>query len=303
MRELVIGHHTIGDTQPPYVIAELGNNHQGDVPTAMKLVRAARAAGASAVKFQKRENATLYSRALLDKAYENENSFGKTYGEHRAALELPESALRYCLRSAAVDITAFATAFDEVSADRLMHLKVPAIKLASGALTDTALQTHVAQFCVPIILSTGGGTQQDVDRAVQTITKHHAKLALLHTTAAYPMDAKDANLRCILTLRSRYPDLVIGYSSHSPGIMLPLVAHAFGAAIIEVHVTLDRSMKGTDHAFSLEPKGLATLVEDLGKLHAGLGDGVKRFLDCERGAISKMRRVQTDHGWQITGAL
>lgn len=304
MRELTLGHHTINDTQPPYVIAELGNNHQGSVLIARQMIKAAASAGADAIKLQMRDNATLYSRALLDKPYENENSFGKTYGEHRAALELERPGVHFCFDEARqCRVAGFATAFDEVSADRLMHLKVPAMKLASGALTDTALQTHVAQFCVPIILSTGGGTQQDIDTAVQTITKHHAKLALLHTTAAYPMDAKDANLRCILTLRSRYPDLVIGYSSHSPGIMLPLVAHAFGAAIIEVHVTLDRSMKGTDHAFSLEPKGLATLVEDLGKLHAGLGDGVKRFLDCERGPISKMRRVQTEHGWQITGEL
>jgi N-acetylneuraminate synthase/sialic acid synthase len=305
MRELVIAGRRLADDAPPLVCAEIGNSHQGQLGIALAMIRKAAQCGAGAVKFQKRSNSTLYSRALLDAPYANENSFGATYGEHREALELSPEALRDCFHEARrCRVIGFATAFDETSADQLMALDVPAIKLASGALTDTALQQHVASFHIPIILSTGGGTAEDIDRAVQTITAIHPQLALLHAVASYPMlDAKDANLRCILTLRSRYPELVIGYSSHSPGIMLSLVAVAFGASIVEQHFTLSRAMKGTDHAFSLEPRGLETLCEDVGKVHAALGDGVKRWLECERGPISKMRRVMTENGLQVTGRL
>lgn len=304
MRELVIGQRRIADDEKPYVIAELGNNHGGNVRTACDMIKAAARAGADACKLQVRNNPTLYSPALLNAPYENEHSFGKTYGEHRAMLELNLNALKLTqLQAIESGIEWFATAFDERSADRLFAFQVPAIKLASGALTDVALQNHVAGFGIPIILSTGGGTAADVDRAVQQITKRTSRLALLHCTAAYPLEAKDANLRCILTLRERYPDLVIGYSSHSPGVVLSLIAVAFGASILEQHFTLNRAGKGTDHAFSLEPKGLETLVDDARKVQQSLGDGVKRWLDIEKGPISKMRRVKTEHGWQITGAL
>lgn len=304
MRELIIGDRRIADDEPVYVIAELGNNHSGSLHTANAMIREAAKAGASACKLQVRHNPTLYSPELLNKSYENENSFGKTYGEHRAFLELNLNALRLTqIQAEESRIQWFATAFDERSADRLFALHVPAIKLASGALTDAALQEHVASFNIPIILSTGGGTDADIDRAVQRITRRTSRLALLHCTAAYPLEAKDANLRCILTLRERYPDLVIGYSSHSPGIVLSLIAVAFGASILEQHFTLNRASKGTDHAFSLEPKGLATLVDDARKVQQSLGDGVKRWLDIEKGPISKMRRVQTERGYQITGEL
>lgn len=303
-RSFTLAGRPITDDSPCFVIAEIGNNHQGDPALAQSMVRIAADCGADAVKFQCRDNDTLYSQALLDKPYESEHSFGATYGAHRRALELSPDDLRRCLIEAeARHVIGFATAFDEASADVLMALQVPAIKLASGALTDTALQEYVASCDVPLLLSTGGGDEWDIDRAVETISAHHTNFALLHCVAAYPQLPKDANLRCIPVLRARYPETIIGFSSHLPGIAFSLVAYAFGAQIVEHHFTLDRSLKGGDHAFSLEPKGLATLVDDLRKLHGGLGDGVKRFLECERGPISKMRRRQTADGLQITGAL
>jgi sialic acid synthase len=303
MRELLIGSRRIADDERPYIIAEIGGNHGGSVQVARDMIVSAAKSGADACKFQVRAP-NLYSKALLDKPYENENSFGRTYGEHRAYLELNLNALRITqMQAEESKIQWFATAFDERSADRLFALHVPAIKLASGALTDAALQEHVAGFGIPIILSTGGGTDVDIDRAVQRITKRTSRLALLHCVAAYPLEAKDANLRCILALRHRYPELVIGYSSHSPGVVLSLIAVAFGASILEQHFTLNRAAKGTDHAFSLEPKGLETLVEDARKVQQSLGDGVKRWLDIEKGPISKMRRVKTEQGLQITGEL
>lgn len=303
MRELTIGTRLINDTESPLVIAEIGNNHQGDLTIANEMIRKAAACGAGAVKFQVRDNATLYSQALLDKPYENENSFGKTYGEHRAALELDQLDLRDTQMTAALErVWWFATAFDERSADVLADMKSPAIKLASGALTDTPLLRHVASLQIPILLSTGGGNERNIERAVQTISAHHTHFALLHCTASYPCAFHELNLRCILTLRNRYPDTVIGWSGHDNGIAMALVAYAFGASIIEKHFTLNRAMKGTDHAFSLEPAGLAKLCRDLDRARVAIGDGIKIWFDSERGPISKMRRVPTPDGWQITGA-
>ena len=300
MRELTLDGRRIADDEPCYVIAEIGNNHGGDLKTAVDLVRTAAHCGASACKFQKRDNATLYSQALLNAPYVNENSFGHTYGEHRAALELSGDGLRVVGAAAlSAGIASFATAFDEASADLLAELSAPAFKLASGGLTDLPLIRHVAAFGKPVILSTGGGTVADIDRAVEALGS--CPHAILHCTASYPLKPEEANLRVIGTLRQRYPDTVIGWSSHHPGIALSLVAYALGARILEHHFTMNRAWKGTDHAFSLEPKGLQTLVEDLEKTRRALGDGVKVFYDSERGPIAKMRRVETPEGRRIVG--
>lgn len=299
-RELIIGGQRIADDAPCYVIAELGHNHGGRLQTALEMVRVAHECGVDAVKLQKRDNATLYTSAMLAAAYDHEHSYGPTYGAHRQALELGLSdyvTLRAQARARGVLL--FATPFDEASADFLAGLDMPAYKIHSGGLLDERLIRHVAAFGRPILLSTGGGTMEDIDRAVSWIGL--CPHAILHCTASYPLKPDDANLRCILTLRQRYPETVIGYSSHSAGIALSLVAYALGARIIEHHVTLDRASKGTDQAFSLEPKGLATLVEDLAKVRVALGDGVKRCYPSEQAPIAKMRRTATAEGWRIAG--
>jgi sialic acid synthase len=304
MRELTINGRKINDDEKCYVIAELGSNHQGDVQTALDMVDAAALAGASACKLQKRDNATLYSQAMLERPYTGEQSFGATYGEHRDALELDWSAFQVCRRLAERrKVALFATAFDESSADLLEKVPVPAYKIASGGLTDTALLEHVAKKGKPIILSTGGGTLADIDKAVETIRAVNQQLALLHCIASYPAVFEEQNLRVIGTLRRRYPDLVIGWSCHVHNISTAMAAYALGARIIEVHFTLNRAMKGTDHAFSLEPASLRKMVKDLNSLRLALGDGVKKWNDSEKGPISKMRRVETPQGLRITGAL
>lgn len=298
MRELTIAGRRIADDEPAYVIAEVGNNHGGQLDTAVALVDVAKRAGCSAVKFQVRDVQTLYSPALRQQPYQHDHSYGTTYGEHRKALELTPEALWSVFETAtSLGITAFATPFDERSADRLAGLHVPAFKLHSGALTDEPLIRYVAAFAKPVLLSTGGGDLSTVERAVEWLGD--CPHALLHCTASYPLQPADANLRCILTLRTRFPNTVIGYSSHSPGLAFSLIAYAFGARILEHHITLSRASRGTDHGFSLEPKGLAQLVEDLEKLRLALGDGVKRFLPCELGPISKMRRWLIDGRWII----
>jgi sialic acid synthase len=303
VRELVIDGRVISDESPCYVIAEIGNNHGGDLDTAIDLMNAARDAGCEAVKFQRRHNATLYAPDLLNKPYDNYHSFGKTYGEHRAALELDLHAYDV-LRDEAFPMACFATAFDEASADDLMEaMDPPAFKLASGALTDHALIAYVAKLGKPVILSTGGGTIADVDAAVRVLERHADSFALLHCTASYPCEFDELNLRVISTYRERYPEVVIGWSGHDNGIAMSVAAYTLGARIIEKHFTLNRTMKGTDHAFSLEPAGMKKLCRDLARAHVALGDGVKRWYDSERGPISKMRRTETPAGLQIIGAL
>lgn len=300
-RELTIGSRPISDDTAPFVIAEIGHNHGGSEQTARKMIRAAAGCGVSAVKLQKRDTETLYSPAMLAQPYEHEHSFGRTYGEHRAALEFGRTEYLACRAQAqACRVEFFATAFDEPSADFLMEIGVPAIKLASGSLTDLALLTYVSRLGVPVILSTGSGDAHDIDRAMQTMTRHTYRVALLHCTAAYPvLNYEELNLRCIQTLRERYPETVIGWSGHVSGIAMALVAYALGARILEQHFTLNRASKGTDHAFSLEPGGMKKLVRDLDRARVAMGDGVKRLYLSELAPISKMRRWLINGKWQV----
>lgn len=292
MRELTIGTRRIADDEPCYTIAEIGHNHGGNVATAVKMIRAAEQCGVSAVKLQKRDNANLYTKALLDQPYDNENSFGATYGEHRAALEF--GLQQYVsLRTIALfkGLDFFATAFDEASADFLAEVDVPAFKIASGDLTNTPLLQHVARLGKPMIVSTGGGDWHDVDRAVNAIAAITNQFALLHCTAAYPVqDFSELNLLAIVEFRARYPETVIGWSGHDNGIAMAVAAYTLGARIIEKHFTLNRAMKGTDHAFSLEPAGLRKMVRDLDRTRLALGDGVKRPFASEAGPLRKMAK-------------
>jgi N-acetylneuraminate synthase/sialic acid synthase len=156
---------------------------------------------------------------------------------------------------------------------------------------------------LPIVLSTGGGTFREIDEAVELITCYNDQLAILLCTASYPIrDWSEHNLRCITTMRERYPQFVIGWSGHDSGIALAMAAYTLGARIIEKHFTLNRANKGTDNSFSLEPSGLGKMVRDLQRAHAAMGDGIKRYLPSEVGAISKMRRrEQPDGSWKIDG--
>src|SRR5712691_1654536 len=289
MRRLTVDGVDIHDDAPCYVVAEIGQNHQGDVEKAKQLIHSAHEWGANAVKLQKRSNRTLYTRAFYEQPYDNEFSFGATYGEHREALELDADEYRE-LQSYAreLGITFFATAWDFESADFLAELDVPAYKIASGDLKNMPLQRYVAQLGKPMFLSTGGGTMEDIERAVDTILPINEQLCVLQCTAAYPAASEELNLRVITNLRERFPELVIGLSDHQNGIAMALVAYMLGARVIEKHFTLDHAWKGTDHAFSLMPEGLRRLVRDLHRIPVALGDGVKRRLPVEAEPLEKM---------------
>jgi N-acetylneuraminate synthase/sialic acid synthase len=289
MRELVVDGKRISDDGDAYVIAEVGHNHQGSLIKAIDLLRAAKDSGADAVKLQKRDNPTLYTRAMFEQPYDHENSFGRTYGEHREALELSDKDWFELMHQAReIGITLFGTTFDPPSADFLAEIGVPAFKIASADLVNTPLLRQVASYGRPIFLSTGGGTMEDVERAVDAILPINPQLCVMQCTAAYPAEAEDLNLRVISVLRDRYPELVIGLSDHQDGYTMSLLGYMLGARVIEKHFTLSHGWKGTDHAFSLMPDGLRRLVRDLRRAPLALGDGVKRPLACEEGPIRKM---------------
>jgi sialic acid synthase len=288
-RRLAIDGFEIHDGSDCYVIAEIGHNHQGDLEQAKRLVDAAKECGVNAVKLQKRANRTLYTREFYEQPYDNELSFGRTYGEHRDALELEADDYRELMRHAReAGVTLFATAFDFESAELLAELDAPAFKFASGDLRNTPLQRRVAGFGKPMLLSTGGGTMEDIERAVDAILPINDQLCVLQCTAAYPASAEDLNLSVISSLRKRFPQLVIGLSDHQNGIAMALVAYMLGARVIEKHFTLDHALKGRDHAFSLMPEGMRRLVRDLHRVPAALGDPEKRPLPIEADPLEKM---------------
>ena len=274
------------------MVAELGHNHQGNLETCLQMIRAAAFSGASAVKLQKRSNRNLFTQEAFNAPYNSENSYGLTYGLHREALEFGEAEYKECILEAKRNnITFFSTAFDFQSVDFLMNLGVPAIKIASGDLKSTPLLKYVSNLGIPLVVSTGGADISDVDRAVELLSNTGAQFSILQCTAGYPPKYEELNLRVISTYRERYPNVVIGYSGHDSGIAMSLVAYVLGARVIEKHFTLNRAMKGTDHAFSLEPSGMRKLVRDLERAQISLGDGIKKSYESESAPIRKMGKM------------
>lgn len=291
MRTLTIASEQIDDVSDCYVIAEIGHNHQGNLETAKEMFRSARECGANAVKLQKRHNQALFTQSLYNKAYDHENSFGATYGAHREALEFGATEYRELQRYAQeIGITFFATAFDVPSADFLAELDMPAFKIASGDLTNIPLLKHIARFQKPMLLSTGGGVMKDVERAYDAVLPLNSQLCIMQCTAGYPCGYEELNLRVITAYRERFPEAVIGFSSHDNGIAMAVAAFILGAQVIEKHFTLNRTMKGTDHAFSLERPGLRRMVRDLRRARVALGDGIKNCYPSEKAPLYKMAK-------------
>ena len=289
MRKLSLDGKVIEDNSDCYTIAEIGHNHQGKIETAKEMFRVAKECGADAVKLQKRDNRTLFTRAGYERPYENPNSYGATYGEHREFLEFGESEYKELIDyTKDLGITLFATAFDFNSADFLAKLDIPIYKVASGDLKNIPLLKHIAQIQKPMIISTGGGTMDDVNRAYDAIMPINQQLCILQCTAGYPAEFGELNLSVITTYRERFPNTTIGLSSHDNGISMSVAAYMLGARVVEKHFTLNHTWKGTDHAFSLEPNGFRKLVRDLRRTRVAIGDGVKRVYDSEVNPITNM---------------
>ena len=285
----IAGHIISGNSPDFFVIAEIGHNHQGDIGIAKRLIDEAERNGAHAVKFQKRDNKTLFTKEMYYKPYENENSFGLTYGEHREALEFGESEYRELkFYAEGKNLVFFSTAFDRNSVDFLEEIGVPAFKVASGDITNIPLLEYIAGKKKPIFMSTGHCGIEDVRRAYDILKKHTDEICIMQCTAEYPADPGNIHLNVISSFLREFPEAIIGYSGHDNGIILPVIAYVLGARVIEKHFTLSRAMKGNDHKFSLEPQGMRKMTRDLMRTYAAFGSSEKKAYPFEIPAIHKM---------------
>lgn len=285
-----IGDRSVGDGEPVYVIAEIGINHNGDLELATRLIDAAVAAGVDAVKFQKRTPEVCTPRDQWD--IRRDTPWGEmTYIDYRHHVEFDRDDYAiidaYCRQSG---ISWFASCWDEPSVDFMLDFAPPAFKIASASVTDHSLIRHTADQGAAVILSTGMSTLEQIDSAVALL--QNGSTLLTHATSSYPCSVEELNLRAITTLRDRY-GVPVGYSGHETGLSTTIAAVALGSCVIERHITLDRSMWGSDQSASVEPEGLRRLVRDIRVVERSLGDGVKVVYESEIGPMHKLRRHST----------
>jgi len=276
MPEMRIGDQLVGDGHPTYVIAEIGVNHNGILEYALELIDAAVAAGADAVKFQKRKLDSLYPQKYLEDANTGEKNLNYLLPILQR-VELPDQdyyrIVEYCHEK---DVTFLCSAFDPESADFIDELGVPAFKVASADMINLPLLDHLVAKRKPMIVSTGMSRMEEVKISVNFLKERGAEFTLLHCNSAYPAAFEDINLRFMDQLRQF--GVPVGYSGHERGIAISTVASALGAAIIERHITLDRTMEGPDHAASLEPHGFKKMVRDIHQVTMALGTGEEKYM-------------------------
>jgi sialic acid synthase SpsE len=266
------------------------------------------ASHADAVKFCKRHVGSDLTREAYERPYAGPNSFGPTYGRHREALEL--SIEQYAELKAYAEqrgLLFFATACDRHSVDELEQIGVELYKVASRDLTNLPLLAHLARTGKPLILSCGMDSLVEIGEAIETVRTVHNRLVLLQCTSAYPTPYHDVNLRVMSQLRERF-DALVGLSDHTPGGTTAVVAAALGAVVVEKHVTIDRSLPGTDHAASLEVDEFSAMARDIRNMELALGDGIKRVPASVRSARDKLARVLVSavplrRGQRVTEAM
>jgi len=251
-------------TMEPYFIAEVGQNHNGSIESALEYIKVFADAGASAVKFQTRDNRHLFSKEAYDAPYNSNNAFAETYGAHRECLEINESDLpRLKAECVKWGVDFMSTPFDEPSIDKLMQVGVDLFKVASFDLGNLPLLKLLTDTRKPIVLSVGGGAEEHVDVTVKFLMEQNANFSVLHCVSQYPCPPELLRLGNIEHLLNKYPKVCVGSSDHFSGVLSGPVAYMTGAKVFEKHVTLNRAQKGTDQAFSLEPKGFADFIRDI----------------------------------------
>ena len=288
-REIKMGKRMVGDGHPTYVIAEIGINHNGDLDIAKKIIDAAVHAGADAVKFQKRTPEVCTPPDQQKQMRETPWGY-ITYLDYRYKVEFNEEQYReidrYCKEKG---IDWMVSVWDEPSVDFMEKFETPAYKVPSASLTDHTLLKYVRQTGKPVIISTGMSTMEQIHQGVNAVGEDN--LIIMHCTSTYPCEPEELNLKMIETLRKEFPKNPIGYSGHEVGLVPSAVAVALGACSVERHITLDRAMWGSDQAASVEPGGFERLVKYIRVTEAGLGDGVKKVYESEKGSMKKLRRV------------
>jgi N-acetylneuraminate synthase len=287
MARVRIANTAVGERHPAYIVAEIGINHNGSIDLAKKLIDVAVGAGCNAVKFQKRTIEVVYSESEL--ARPRESPFGTTNGDLKRGLEFGLDQYReidaYCKEKG---IAWFASCWDEGAVDFIDQFAPPCYKIASASLTDDNLLRHTRAKGRPIILATGMSTLEEIYHAVDVLGRED--LVILHSCSTYPALYEELNLRVIPILAQQF-GVPVGYSGHETGLPSSVAAVAIGACMVERHVTLDRSMWGSDQAASLEPNGITRLVRDIRLVETALGDGVKRVMDSEVPVMEKLRRI------------
>jgi len=290
MKEIKIGNKTISDSSSTFIIAEIGQNHNGSVEIAKQLIDVAHEAKVDAVKFVKRDIKSELTREMYDKPYDNPHSFGATYGKHREFLELNIGIHKELKEySNQRGLVYFSSACDFKSVVEMESIDVPCYKIASRDLTNIPLITYIAKIGKPMILSTGMADGLDIDDAVNEIKKYNDNYILLHCTSEYPTEYEHVNLNRIRYLKEKYK-CIVGSSDHTVGIMVPVAAVALGAKVIEKHITLHRYMKGTDHAGSLEADGIKRVVRDIRNLEMAMGSEDYNTRDYVASAKNKLAR-------------
>jgi N-acetylneuraminate synthase len=293
VRTLQIGDRLVGPGQPCFLIAEAGVNHNGSLEMALRLVNEAAEAGADAVKFQTFRAEALVTSDAPQAAYQKAAT-GEEESQYQMlkALELTpnmhEALMKRCRERGVLFLS---TPFDEGSADYLVSLEMPAIKVPSGEITNLPFLQHLARTGKPLIVSTGMATLGEVEGALHTIegVNPGAEVALLQCVSSYPAPDSAINLRAMGTMAAAF-GRPTGYSDHTTGIHIALGAMALGACIVEKHFTLDRSLPGPDQAASLEPDELQAMIEGIRGIEAALGDGIKRPSPAELDTAAVARK-------------
>jgi len=285
-----LGNKHLNKTSPTYIIAEIGINHNGDIELAKQLIKIAKDSGCDAVKFQKRNPDICVPEK--QKNVMRETPWGYiTYLDYKYKVEFEKKEYdiidEYCKQ---LKIHWFASPWDVDSVQFLSQYDLPALKVPSASLNDTDLLLAMKKTKIPIIISTGMSTQQEVDDAVNLLSE--TQLAVLHCVSTYPTPPEELNLNVLKTFQKNYPNLIVGYSGHETGLSTTYAAVALGAKIVERHITLDRAMWGTDHSASIEPQGLKALVSNIRDIEVAMGNGIKNITAGELPIREKLRRVQ-----------
>lgn len=247
-----------------YIIAEVGQNHQGDLETAKHYITEFSRMGANAVKFQMRNNKYLFSERAFHQPYNSNNAFASTYGEHRNFLEFNYAQweeIRNCCIDHKVDF--MCTPFDELSLKNLKSLNVDILKVASFDLGNLTLLSKICDMGKPIVVSVGGGNFDHITQTVEYLQQQNADFSLLHCVSEYPCPIEKLGLNNISNLKQSFPKVSIGLSDHFNGTLSGPIGYMLGARVFEKHVTFNHANKGTDHSFALEPRGFEKFVRDI----------------------------------------